>query len=141
MYHPRNDKLLPLARNLRKEMTREEKRLWYQYLRQYPVRFRRQEIIGGYIADFYCSAAKLVVELDGSQHFEDAEKEKDEQRTQTLKKFGCSVVRIPNNEVKEHFEAVCDYIDEAVKNALKGETPQSAALTAPLLGELKRNLL
>jgi very-short-patch-repair endonuclease len=124
MYHPRNDRLLSNARNLRKDMTREEKTLWYQYLRAYPLRFRRQEIIGNYIADFYCAKAKLVIELDGAQHYEDAQQLRDAIRTERLNDIGLTVLRIPNNAVNKNLRGVCDYIDEAV-SSLTGETPQS----------------
>ena len=69
--HSRNGDLLHNARSLRKSMTREERRLWFDFLHGYPVRFRRQEIFGNYIADFYCPDARLVIELDGSQHYEE----------------------------------------------------------------------
>ena len=64
-----NKTLTPIARKLRKDMTREERHLWYDFLREYPIRFLRQKVIGSYVVDFYCAAAKLVVELDGSQHY------------------------------------------------------------------------
>ena len=124
MYHARNDQLLSNARELRKEMTKEEKTLWYQYLRNYPLRFRRQEIIGSYIADFYCARAKLVIELDGSQHYEDAQRLRDAIRTERLSELGLTVLRIPNNAVNLNLRGVCDCIDETVR-ALAGETPQS----------------
>ena len=65
-----NKELLPAARELRKNMTREEKHLWYDFLRSYPVKIRKQHVLGKYIADFYCASAKLIIELDGSQHYE-----------------------------------------------------------------------
>ena len=79
-----NKQLIPLARKLRKEMTREECHLWYDFLRRYPVRFLRQKVLGKYIADFYCAKAKLVIELDGSQHYENTNIEKDTVRTAFL---------------------------------------------------------
>ena len=113
-----NPKLTPFAKNLRKNMTKEERRLWYDYLRDYPVRFYRQKVLGRYIVDFYCAKARLVIELDGSQHFEPEELEKDQQRTDYLREFGVSVVRIPNNEVMRNFSGVCDYIDEIIHSSL-----------------------
>ena len=71
MQYIHNKNLVPNAKQLRKEMTKEERHLWYDFLRDYPVKFLRQKIFGSYIVDFYCSKAKLVLELDGSQHFED----------------------------------------------------------------------
>ena len=100
-------------------MTKEERHLWYDFLRQYPVRFLRQKPLGDYIVDFYCAKAKLVVELDGSQHFEKAHIEKDTERTNRLSAFGIQVVRIPNNEVNNNFSGVCEYIDFLVKQSLR----------------------
>ena len=113
-----NKQLVPLAKQLRKEMTKEERHLWYDFLRSYPVRFSRQKVLGKYIADFYSAEAKLVIELDGSQHYEDGNKEKDAERTAFLENYGLTVIRIPNNEVSRNFRGVCDYIDEAVKQSL-----------------------
>ena len=76
-----NKQLVPFAKQLRKEMTKEERHLWYDFLRTYPVRFSRQKVLGKYIADFYSAEAKLVIELDGSQHYEDVNTEKDAERT------------------------------------------------------------
>ncbi|MGN0629630.1 MAG: endonuclease domain-containing protein [Oscillospiraceae bacterium] len=92
----RNEEMLSRARALRKNMTGEERRLWFCFLKNYPVRFRRQEIIGGYIADFYCRAAKLVIELDGSQHYSDEGILKDRIRTGRIEERGITVMRIPN---------------------------------------------
>ena len=110
-----NSRLVPLAQKLRKEMTREERRLWYNFLREYPVRFRRQKIISNYIVDFYCAAAKLVIELDGSQHYEEQGQQYDLRRTAVLEQFGLYVFRVPNNAVLENFEGVCTAIDALVK--------------------------
>ena len=79
-----NKQLVPFAKRLRKEMTKEERHLWYDFLRIYPVRFSRQKVLGKYIADFYSAEAKLVIELDGSQHFEEVNTEKDTERTTFL---------------------------------------------------------
>lgn len=81
MQSKRNRQLVPLAKQLRKEMTKEERHLWYDFLRSYPVRFSRQKVLGKYIADFYSAEAKLVIELDGSQHYEPACSQKDDERT------------------------------------------------------------
>ena len=99
-------------------MTKEERRLWYNFLRGYSVRFYRQKILGKFIVDFYCAKAKLVIELDGTQHFFDRQKNYDDLRTEYLSQYGISVLRIPNNEINEHFDAVCEYIDRVVKNRL-----------------------
>ena len=96
-------------------MTKEERHLWYDFLRAYPVRFCRQKVLGKYIADFYSAEAKLVIELDGSQHYEDHNLETDVERTAFLEGYGLKVFRIPNNEVSRNCQGVCEYIDTAVK--------------------------
>ena len=110
-----NRKLVPFARDLRKNMTKEERHLWYDFLRQYPIRFVRQKILGQYIADFYCARAGLVIELDGSQHYDPNEIRKDETRTAYLENYNLLVVRIPNNELMRNFSGVCEYIDRIVQ--------------------------
>ena len=117
MQSKHNKQLVPLARQLRKEMTKEERHLWYDFLRNYPVRFFRQKVLGKYIVDFYCAEARLVVELDGSQHYEPENIAKDQERTAFLKGYGLQIIRIPNNEVSGNFRGVCEYIDMAVKQA------------------------
>ena len=118
MDYRHNKSLVSNARNLRKNMTKEERHLWYDFLRFYPVKFLRQKILGKYIVDFYCAEAKLIVELDGSQHYEDKGMEYDTERTIYLEQYGVRVVRIPNNEVNQNFSGVCEYIDVAVKQSL-----------------------
>ena len=118
MQSKHNKQLVPLAKQLRKEMTREERHLWYDFLRSYPVRFSRQKVLGKYIADFYSAEAKLVIELDGSQHYEDRNIKNDADRTAFLEGYGLRVIRIPNNEVGRNFRGVCEYIDTAVKQSL-----------------------
>ena len=113
-----NKQLVPMAKQLRKEMTKEERHLWYDFLRFYPVRFSRQKVLGKYIVDFYCAAAKLVIELDGSQHYEKDSIDKDIVRTEFLENYGLRVIRIPNNEVSKNFDGVCEYIDMVVKQSL-----------------------
>ena len=103
------------AKILRKNMTKEENHLWYDFLKDYPVRFRRQEIIGNYIADFYCDKAKLVIELDGSQHCEEAAIKKDEERTAFINSQGIELIRVSNLDVMRNFEGVCMMIDHTVK--------------------------
>ncbi len=108
-------------------MTPWEKKLWYQFLKDYPVRFQRQKAIGNYIADFYCAKARLIVEVDGQEHFEKSVFKYDSNRAKELENCGLKVVRVSNYEIKDKFENVCKYIDSEVKKSL----PQSAALTAP----------
>ncbi len=119
MEHKYNKKLITPARELRKNMTKEERHLWYDYLRNYPVRFYRQKVLGKYIVDFYCDKAKLAIELDGSQHYEEAGLTYDRRRTEYLSTFGITVVRIPNNAVNENFSGVCEYIDLEIEKAMK----------------------
>ena len=118
MQSKHNKQLVPYAKQLRREMTKEERHLWYDFLRTYPVRFSRQKILGRYIADFYSAEAKLIIELDGSQHYENANAEKDCERTAFLESYGLKVIRIPNNEVNKNFRGVCEYLDSAVKQSL-----------------------
>ncbi len=114
MQSKHNKELTPLARQLRREMTKEERHLWYDFLRTYPVRFSRQKVLGRYIVDFYSAKAKLVIELDGSQHYGAEQVAKDAERTAFLNGYGLQVIRIPNHEVSENFEGVCAYIDAVV---------------------------
>jgi len=99
-------------------MTREEKHLWYDFLRNYNTKIYRQKILGKYIADFYCAKAKLVIEIDGSQHFNDEGEYKDSERTKFLEKYDLMILRIPNNEVNKNFNGVCEYIDSVIKERI-----------------------
>ena len=118
MDYKHNKALVPNAKNLRKNMTKEERHLWYDFLRSYPVKFLRQKIVGKYIVDFYCAEAKLIIELDGSQHYEEKGMEYDTERTNYLEQYGIRILRIPNNEVNQNFSGVCEYIDLAVNQSL-----------------------
>lgn len=119
MERKHNSSLTAAAKSLRKEMTKEERHLWYDFLRDYPVRFLRQKVIDNYIVDFYCHEARLIIELDGSQHYEKQGIRKDLIRTQQLEKRNFTVLRIPNNEVMCNFSGVCAYIDEFVRDSLE----------------------
>lgn len=113
-----NKSNVPLAKELRKNMTPWENKLWYQFLRSYPVRWNRQKVLGNYIVDFYCSKAKLIIELDGGHHFsEDAEKS-DAVRTKELEATGLTLYRISNSDIDKNFNGVCEFIDSLVKNSL-----------------------
>ena len=105
-----NDSLQPHARALRKNMTPEERRLWYCFLSRCPAKFRRQQIIGSYIADFYCHSAGLVVEVDGTQHFEDAGQDYDRQRDAFMRGLGLTVLRYSNADINRRFDSVCEDI-------------------------------
>ena len=110
-----DSRLTPLAQKLRKDMTKEERRLWYEYLRTYPVQFRRQVAFGSFIMDFYCASAKLAIELDGSQHYEEAGMTRDAERTAFLEGSGISVLRFSNTDVMKNLRGVCEQIDRVVK--------------------------
>ena len=112
----RNAALKRNAQNLRKNQTKEEQLLWNCFLKKYPVRFRRQYIIGSCIVDFYCHGAKLAVELDGSQHYDPIEAEKDRARTAYLNAQGVQVLRFSNLDVLRRFEDVCAEIDRTARS-------------------------
>ena len=100
-------------------MTKEERHLWYDFLRNYPIRFLRQKVIDNYIVDFYCHEARLVIELDGSQHYEDDGLLRDKIRTERIEGRNLTVIRIPNNAVTTNFRGVCEYIDSVVDETMK----------------------
>jgi len=115
MFLPYNSKLNPTACYLRKEMTPQEKHLWYDFLRNYPLKFYRQRVINNFIVDFYCSQAKLIIELDGSQHYTEQGFAHDKERTKILESLGLRVVRFSNTDVDKNFNGVCQMINESVK--------------------------
>ena len=108
------------SQNLRKQMTKEERHLWYDFLKTYPVQFKRQYSVGAYIVDFYCYQAKLIIELDGSQHCEPDGLTYDKRRTDFLNKQGLFVLRISNLDVMRDFSGVCELIDRLVRDRLRG---------------------
>ncbi len=111
---PYDKNLIARAKELRKNMTPQERKLWYEFLSKYPHRFQRQKVIDHYIADFYCSGAKLVIEIDGSGHFTEEQQRYDQKRTEALESDGLYVLRFTNIDVTENFEGVCFEIDKAV---------------------------
>ena len=115
MFLPYNTKLTPVSRHLRKEMTPQEKHLWYDFLRNYPVKFYRQRVIKNFIVDFYCSQAKLVIELDGSQHYTEQGIAHDNERTIIFESLGLRVVRFSNVDIDKNFNIVCHMIHKAVQ--------------------------
>jgi len=115
-YNPQN---IILAKNLRKYATPQEKHLWYDFLSKYEIKFQRQKAIGEYIVDFYCHQAMLVIEIDGSQHYTEEGKIKDEFRTGKLEEHNLTVIRFTNYQVDNKFRAVCNYIDSVVKESIK----------------------
>ena len=113
-----NKSLVLSAKELRKNMTKEERYLWYDFLRNYPIKFTRQKVLGKYIADFYCAKVNMVIELDGSGHYEENAIIKDAERTKYLEEYGITVIRFCNLDVTNYFESVCTYIDNFIKQSL-----------------------
>lgn len=114
-----DQKTLRNSQKLRRSMTKEERHLWYDVLKTYPVQFKRQYPIGSYFVDFYCFQAKLVVELDGSQHCEPEAIAYDRRRTEFLNSQGLYVLRISNLDVMKEFRSVCEGIDTAVRDRMR----------------------
>ena len=117
---PYDARLNGRAVELRQDMTPQEKKLWYSYLRKYPVKIYKQRVIEHFIVDFYCPAARLVIELDGSQHYTEQGKEYDEQRTAILEQYGVRVLRFTNLEVDRYLDAVCMQIDHVIRARAEG---------------------
>ena len=115
---PKDNSQLETARHLRREMTPHERKLWYLFLRNYPVKIYKQRIIGRFIVDFYCASAKLVIELDGSQHYEPQGSAYDSARSEFLMSLGLEVLRFSNREIDREFGSVCQQIDIAVQRRL-----------------------
>ena len=114
-----NSKMKETARSLRKNMTRQEKHLWYDFLRDYPVKWYRQRSVDRFIVDFFCFKARLVIELDGSQHYTEDGMEYDSIRTDILEKYNLEVLRFTNLEVDENFRGVCETIDGKVRERVQ----------------------
>ena len=112
---PKDNSQLENARRLRREMTPHERKLWYLFLREYPVKVYKQRIIGRFVVDFYCASAKLVIELDGSQHYEAQGIAYDLERSAFLEAHGLKVLRFTNREVDRDFCGVCEKIDLAIQ--------------------------
>ena len=112
---PKDNSQLGNARRLRRDMTPHERKLWYLFLRKYPIKIYKQRIIGRFIVDFYCASAKLVIELDGSEHYEPQAAAYDTQRSAYLETLGLKVLRFSNREVDRDFQGVCEQIDITVR--------------------------
>ena len=108
-----------MAKNLRRNATTQENRLWYDFLSKYEIRFQRQKAIDNFIADFYCHRAKLIIEIDGSQHFTEEGKQKDDFRTEILEGYELKIIRFTNLQIDTNFRGVCEYIDAVVKASLR----------------------
>ena len=115
---PKDNSQLENARRLRREMTPHERKLWYLFLRKYPVKIYKQRIIGRFIVDFYCASAKLVIEVDGSQHYEPQGIAYDEERSAFLSALDLAVLRFSNRDIDRNFLGVCEQIDIAIQNRL-----------------------
>ena len=120
-----NKENVPLAKVLRKNMTKEEKHLWYDFLKlfrqTYGIAFTKQKVIGSYIVDFYCPKAKLVIELDGSQHYDEETLQYDAQRTLYLNQHGIEVIRYTNRDIHIRFKAICEDIHNHVQSRIDNE--------------------
>ena len=112
---PKNNISLDYARKLRREMTPQERKLWYLFLRKHPAKIYKQRIIGSYIADFYCATAKLIIEIDGSQHFDPDGQQKDMARTAYFDSLGLQVVRYSNADINERFDRVCESLQQLLQ--------------------------
>ena len=145
-----NKNNIRLAKNLRKNATPQENHLWYDFLSRHEIRFQRQKAIDNFIVDFYCHKAKLIIEIDGSQHYTEEGRDKDEFRTEILKGYDLKVIRLTNYQINTNFQGVCQYINIVVNAAIeenikqansKGEIasiqPQapSTAMRSPFLSE------
>ena len=106
------------AHHLRKEMTPWERKLWFLFLKDYPVRFQRQKCIDNYIVDFYCFKAKIVIELDGGGHYDPEAEKYDQYRTKVLEGYGLKVLWFCNTDIDKNFYSVCTVIDTEVKNCI-----------------------
>ena len=105
-----NNKLIVNAKTLRKSMTKEERHLWYDFLKDLPITVHRQKVLGNYIADFYIASSKIVIEIDGSQHYEEENRIKDGIRDAYFTQLGCLVLRYSNADVNCRFRQVCEDI-------------------------------
>jgi len=119
MHIPRNKKLTERAVKLRNEMTPQERKLWFLFLKNHEPKFYAQRIIGSFIVDFYCAKAKLVIEIDGSQHFEEQGMAYDRERTEYLESLGLRVQRFTNREIDQDFTSVCNKILSDLAQALE----------------------
>ncbi len=135
----RNTLIRTRAQELRKNATKEENHLWYDFLRRYPVQFNRQKPFGPYIVDFYCDKAKLAVELDGSQHYQDEGPDYDRKRSRYLEReCGLLVLRFTNLDIQQNFEGVCEVLDRTVKERIPSSAAADAASASPRGSQIKK---
>ena len=124
-------RLIGTAKALRRNLTPQERKLWYQILNKYRVRFQRQKVVGHHIADFYCASAKLIIEIDGSGLYTDEQQRSEEIRTDTLQQYGLMVIRFSNMDVTNNFEGVCYEVDKVVQERLKALSNSRHSSKAP----------
>lgn len=125
LFHlPYNPDLVSRAKELRKNMTPTEQKLWFRFLRDFQFRVHRQRPIDNFIVDFYCAALKLVIEVDGDSHFTEAGQVYDQARTQKLEQYGLSVLRFTNLDVLSNFDAVCQKIQHYSDNYISAIAPR-----------------
>ena len=132
MNQTQNARLTPNAKILRKTMSKEERRLWYDCLKLLPVTIHRQKVIGRYIVDFYCASAKVVIELDGSQHYDATGMAADQARDAYLNSLGLTVLRYTNLDVNRKFKDVCE---DVYRHIMQVSTSSPAAAGASPQGE------
>lgn len=132
---PKDNRQLENARRLRREMTPQERKLWYLFLRKYPVKIYKQRIIGKFIVDFYCASAKLVIEIDGSQHYTPQGLAYDAKRSEFMQALGLKVLRFTNQEVEKKFDGVCIQIDLVIRKRRQSPS-QPPTVSALPKGEL-----
>ena len=116
-----NGENIVLAKNLRKRATPQEKHLWYDFLKNYEIKFQRQKAIGKYIVDFYCPSLKLAIEIDGNQHYSKEGIEKDKIRTEEINKQGVQIIRITNKQIDKDFNRICEFLDEEIQKKSKNQ--------------------
>ena len=112
---PYDSRLNERAKELRRKMTPQERKLWHRFLKDYSIKIYKQRVIKFFVVDFYCAEARLVIELDGSQHYTEQGKAYDEERSQILREYGLKVLRFSNREVEQQFDAVCEKIHKEVQ--------------------------
>jgi len=118
MHVKRNFRMLDQAKELRRRMTTQERKLWYDYLQKYPAKVYKQRIIESFIADFYCASARLVIEIDGSQHYTAQGKAYDQERSLIMQRYGIDTIRFTNSDIDHNFHAVCAAIDDEIQKRL-----------------------
>ena len=129
--------LSELAKDARNNPTKQEEKLWYQFLRTYRPKFQRQKPVLRFIADFYCAKAKLVIEIDGGYHSESNQKISDAERTSWIEQLGCKVIRFTNEEIDRQFPEVCEFIDSTVNERLAELSPDSPSPAESTMQNMK----